>query len=202
MIEYKENFINAIRPYIEKYVAIFGYSPNVVNGIIAQACLESNFGCSELSSKYHNYFGLKCGSNWNGKRINYKTMEEYTINHYTKIYADFRGFDDMESGVKGYFDFLKYTRYQNLHNAKNSLEFIRMIKNDGFATSSNYVTNIMKICDEITNENNKPTVKSNEEIAKEVIRGLWGNGNERRVKLSASGYDYQTIQNLVNKMLA
>lgn len=43
--------------------------------------------------------------------------------------------------------------------------------------------------------------KSNEEIAKEVIKGLWGNGLERKQKLTANGYDYATIQAIVNSML-
>ena len=43
--------------------------------------------------------------------------------------------------------------------------------------------------------------KSNEEIAKEVIRGLWGSGNDRRQRLTSAGYDYKEIQALVNQML-
>lgn len=43
--------------------------------------------------------------------------------------------------------------------------------------------------------------KSNEEIAKEVIKGLWGNGQTRKDKLKAAGYDYATIQSLVSKLL-
>ena len=43
--------------------------------------------------------------------------------------------------------------------------------------------------------------KSNEEIAKEVIRGDWGNGQERYERLTEAGYNYQEIQDLVNQML-
>jgi hypothetical protein len=43
--------------------------------------------------------------------------------------------------------------------------------------------------------------KSNEEIAKEVIAGEWGAGNDRRQRLSNAGYDYRVIQDLVNQML-
>ena len=43
--------------------------------------------------------------------------------------------------------------------------------------------------------------KSNNEIAKEVIQGLWGNGDDRKRRLAAAGYDYNTIQGLVNQML-
>lgn len=46
------------------------------------------------------------------------------------------------------------------------------------------------------------TKKSNEQIAKEVIAGKWGNGSDRKTKLTAAGYDYATIQALVNKLLS
>lgn len=47
----------------------------------------------------------------------------------------------------------------------------------------------------------QPAKKSNEAIAKEVIQGKWGNGKDRQNRLTSAGYDYRTIQNLVNKML-
>ena len=47
----------------------------------------------------------------------------------------------------------------------------------------------------------KITLKSNSEIAKEVIRGDWGNGAERKKALTASGYDYDAIQKEVNRIL-
>lgn len=40
-----------------------------------------------------------------------------------------------------------------------------------------------------------------EEIAKEVIQGKWGSGNDRRQRLSNAGYDYREVQKLVNEML-
>lgn len=43
--------------------------------------------------------------------------------------------------------------------------------------------------------------KSNAEIAKEVVAGKWGNGNARKTALTKAGYDYKTIQSLVNKLL-
>ena len=43
--------------------------------------------------------------------------------------------------------------------------------------------------------------KSVEEIAKEVLRGAWGNGALRRKKLEAAGYNYKEVQAAVNKLL-
>lgn len=43
--------------------------------------------------------------------------------------------------------------------------------------------------------------KSIEEVAKEVIRGSWGNGADRRQRLIAAGYDYTKVQQKVNELL-
>lgn len=44
-------------------------------------------------------------------------------------------------------------------------------------------------------------VKTVDEIAKEVIRGNWGNGSERKEKLTAAGYNYADVQKRVNELL-
>ena len=45
------------------------------------------------------------------------------------------------------------------------------------------------------------TKKSVTEIAKEVIAGKWGNGETRKKKLKAAGYDYNAVQKKVNQLL-
>lgn len=45
------------------------------------------------------------------------------------------------------------------------------------------------------------TKKSVSRIAQEVIWGQWGNGAERKKKLTAAGYDYDEVQSMVNKLL-
>lgn len=45
------------------------------------------------------------------------------------------------------------------------------------------------------------TKKTNEVIAREVIAGKWGNGDDRKKRLTSAGYNYNTIQNLVNQIL-
>ena len=51
------------------------------------------------------------------------------------------------------------------------------------------------------NTPSNPT-KSIDELAKEVINGLWGNGDERKQRLTAAGYSYSAVQNRVNEMLS
>lgn len=41
--------------------------------------------------------------------------------------------------------------------------------------------------------------KTVDELAKEVIRGVWGNGADRRKRLTEAGYDYDSIQKKVNE---
>lgn len=48
----------------------------------------------------------------------------------------------------------------------------------------------------------QPTRKSNEQIAHEVIDGKWGNGDDRKQRLTSAGYNYTVIQAIVNKLIA
>lgn len=43
--------------------------------------------------------------------------------------------------------------------------------------------------------------KTVDELAREVIRGLWGNGTDRKNRLTAAGYDYYAVQRRVNELL-
>lgn len=47
-----------------------------------------------------------------------------------------------------------------------------------------------------------PQTKDTDTIAKEVIAGKWGNGEDRKKRLTEAGYDYHTIQHRVNEMLS
>ena len=212
-------FIEQIANCVEKYAYVYGIE--VHSPIIAQAILESGWGKSTLASKYHNYFGLKCGGAWKGKSVNMTTKEEYSVGTLTNIRDNFRVYDSMEAGVKGYFDFINTSRYSNLRGVRNPEEYVRRIKADGYATSSKYVDNIMRVIrdnkltrfdtdvekpkkeeggnmkkEELTGE-----VLSGKEIidilAKRVIRGDYGNGTDRKNKL---GELYSIVQKRVNEL--
>ena len=43
--------------------------------------------------------------------------------------------------------------------------------------------------------------KSIDEIAREVIQGLWGNGQDRKDRITKAGYNYSAIQKRVNELL-
>lgn len=47
----------------------------------------------------------------------------------------------------------------------------------------------------------RKTIKTPEAIAKEVLRGKWGNGLTRKKRLEEAGYDYLEVQGIVNDLL-
>lgn len=213
-----KEFIEVIAKYVIKYANDYGIK--VHSPIIAQAILESGWGVSTLASKYNNFFGLKCGGSWKGKSVNLATKEEYTVGTLTDIRANFRVYDSIEDGVKGYFEFIGYSRYSNLKGVTNPEEYCRLIKADGYATSSTYVTNLMRVIrdnnltrfdgtQENVEKENEDMVSGEivgtqltgaeiiELLAKEVIKGRYGNGNERKKKL---GELYPIIQKRVNEL--
>ena len=53
----------------------------------------------------------------------------------------------------------------------------------------------------LSGTNSKPSGKSIDEVAREVIRGDWGNGQDRVNRLRAAGYDYNVVQKRVNELL-
>ena len=212
-------FIEQIADCVEKYAYVYGIE--VHSPIIAQAILESGWGKSSLASKYHNYFGLKCGGAWKGKSVNMATKEEYKVGTLTNIRDNFRVYDSMEDGVKGYFDFINTRRYVNLKGVRSPEEYVRRIKADGYATSSTYVDSLMRIIrdnnltrfdtdvekpkkeegDNMKKEELTGEVLSGKEIidilAKRVIRGDYGNGSDRKNKL---GELYSIVQKRVNEL--
>ncbi|WP_195230595.1 glucosaminidase domain-containing protein [Coprococcus comes] len=142
----KQEFIQKIAGYVQKYAAQYGIT--VYSPIIAQAILESGWGESKLAAVYHNYFGLKCGTKWKGKSVNLTTQEEYQPGTLTTIKDNFRVFDSMEAGVQGYFEFIQLSRYQNLKGITDPRTYLEIIRADGYATSSTYVQNNMRLIEQ------------------------------------------------------
>lgn len=58
-----------------------------------------------------------------------------------------------------------------------------------------------RIAAEVNSRLSAQPAKSVDEVAREVIRGEWGNGSDRRQRLEAAGYDYDAVQDRVNELL-
>lgn len=78
-LQSKEKFIKVVAPIAQRADKPYGLFPSVT---IAQACLESNFGQSELSRKYNNLFGVK-GTDPNTSRE--LTTSEFVNDHWKPL---------------------------------------------------------------------------------------------------------------------
>lgn len=141
----KEQFIEQIAQYVRKYAPQFGIK--VCSPIIAQAILESAWGTSE-KAKHNNFFGLKYRKN----RVTCHTgffeaggSEQLDDGTYQPIKDMWYAFADMEMGVLGYFQFVSIPNYLNLKDVTDPQTYLENIKADGYATSLNYVSNLMNV---------------------------------------------------------
>lgn len=142
--EFIEAIGNAVRAIAPNY-GIRVYSP-----VIAQACLESAYGTSHKAS-HHNYFGLKYRENrvsCNCGFFNDDSQEQNDDGTYNDINTMWYSFDTLEDGVEGYFQFISTDRYANLKDATSPREYLEYIKDDGYATSIDYVDNLMRVIEE------------------------------------------------------
>ena len=75
--------------------------------------------------------------------------------------------------------------------------YMYKLKSGYYITSSTQYVQFMKSL-----PNAKPKKKSVEEVAREVIKGKWGNGSDRIARLKKAGYDPVAVQNRVNALLS
>ena len=145
----RNQIIETIAPIHQKYSKQFGIK--ICSTAIAQVLRESSGkydGFSLLAYKYHNYHGLKCGDDWlkAGKpSVNMKTGEEYVVGKITEKNDWFRVFPDMDSGIKGYYEFItQYSRYKKAREASTPEEYINELVAAKYCTSSTYIRNSKK----------------------------------------------------------
>ena len=196
----KSEFIPIIAPLVVAENNKRG-KPLYPSVVIAQAICESGWGQSKIMMKANAIFGIKATSSWKGKVYNANTQECYDGVSYTNITACFRAYDNLQESIVDYFDLiLGLSRYSKAINTNSPLECITAIKNGGYATSPTYINTIMSIINSnnLTQYDNVDNSKSIEELARAVIRGEYGNGQERKDRL---GNLYNEVQKRVNEIL-
>lgn len=110
---------------------------------IAQACVESAYGTSELAVNANNLFGIKAGNGWTGKTYT-KQTQEWDGTQYITVGASFRAYDTMVACVEDYLTKLTtMDRYKNLVGCTDIREACRLIREDGWATSPTYTETLM-----------------------------------------------------------
>ena len=138
----------------------------------------------------------------------------YTHNHwYSRKYCPayiLPHWDKFKAKVKSYLDALnKTTATSTSDSASKQIYRVRKAWNlpKTQLGAYSFLDNAKKACkqgyavyDEKGSEvySNKQSVT---DIAREVIAGKWGNGTERKNKLTAAGYDYDAVQKKVNELI-
>lgn len=117
--------------------------------LLAQAGLESAWGKSGLTIKYHNLFGIK--GSFNGKTANLKTWEDVNQEHIT-IVAGFRSYPDDKTSILDYAQLLKNglkhspNFYQGTWRTdENSPKDVAHFLQGRYATDTQYANKLMRI---------------------------------------------------------
>lgn len=171
---------------------------------IAQAAIETGWGNSTMMNKANAFFGIKATSSWKGKTYNSITKECYDGVNLETINASFRAYDNLGESVSDYYDLITNNpRYSKAVNNSNYKSTITAIKEGGYATDPSYISKVCNIIEDynLTQYDLKRsdiTDKTIDDLAKEVISGNFGNGEQRRKTL---GDMYDIVQTRVNYML-
>ncbi|MFT3860700.1 glucosaminidase domain-containing protein [Micropruina sp.] len=116
---------------------------------IAQSILESGWGNSGLSTKYRNYFGIKCSAVISPHQNGCVALSsyEYVKGKKKKYVSRFRTYRSME---KSFLDHGRMLNYLDRYNAafrhsNDPDKFIRAVHKAGYATDPNYAALVIKL---------------------------------------------------------
>lgn len=202
--EHVDDFINSIAPLVcnewlrRRELGQKTISPAVV---IAQAALESgwNLNASTL-------FGIK------GEGVIANT-QEYINGAYVNITDSFQKYESVTEAIVGYYDLMQWDNYDDATSANTVEDELEGLTNDigyPYATSPTYKENCLAIinqyelrayneyvCSVVDVKDEKPTAVPDtidEDVVDAIYNGDYGNGDERKERLEAAGYDYLAYQ--------
>ena len=127
--------------YIEKYSSLavkhqkqYGIPASIT---LAQGLLESGAGRSELARMSNNHFGIKCHSDWKGKRVYYDDDKKDDC---------FRKYNKPEDSFEDHARFLKRARYASLFELKvtDYRGWAKGLKRCGYATDKSYANKLIQ----------------------------------------------------------
>lgn len=153
----EEEKIKAVAPIYQQCQKDTGMLASVG---LAQFCLESGYGTTDLAQNANNMHGMKCSlsgnswanSTWDGKSKYTKKTQEQDINgNVYYITADFRKYPCIKDSVydrAAYFIGAKNgssLRYPGINKITNAVKQIEAIKKGGYATDVKYVAKLTEI---------------------------------------------------------
>lgn len=148
IIRQHKAFIREIGPIAKEVDKSFDLLPSIT---IAQACLESDYGKSDLAQKYNNLFGVK-GTNPNTSAV--LTTKEFEKGKWVVVKARFQIYDSYEASIRAHARlFQKGTswnrqQYRHVLTAKEYKKQAHALVKDGYATDPNYANKLINLIEE------------------------------------------------------
>ena len=160
-----QEFISKIAPLIQAENEKRG-NPLFSSVVIAQACLETGYGKSEIMMKANAIFGIKAFESWKGKTYSARTREVYD-NNPVYINDTFRAYNSLQESISDYFDLItKNQRYRRAMTTETPLSCIEEIKNGGYATDPQYVKLVMNIIEKYNLQDFDKNIQNENEMYK------------------------------------
>lgn len=153
-------FIEKIKPYAQDLGKQYNILPSV---LIAQACLESNYGKSGLATKGFNLFGVK--GSYKGQSVTMSTKEQRRDGTEYTIQAAFRKYPSYKESIKDLCELYKngvswdHNKYRRVIGETNYVLACAAIQESGYATDIHYAAKLVKTIELNRLERVKTTVK-------------------------------------------
>lgn len=148
LLKQKKDFIKKIGPIAREVDKSYDLLPSIT---IAQACLESNYGQSDLSQKYNNLFGVK-GSNPNTSAV--MTTKEYVKNKWVTVKARFQIYDSYEASIRAHARLFQngttwnHDQYKHVLASKDYKTQAKSLVTDGYATDPDYADKLINLIEQ------------------------------------------------------
>lgn len=137
-----KDFFNTLGPIAEKYDS-YGLYPSVM---LAQAALESQFGESQLSFDYNNYFGIKAHGHHRSVRL---STTEYYTDEPTTITDSFCVYNSPKDCFQDYAELLTQNdNYSDAIGAASPAMAARALQAAGYATDPAYANKLIALINE------------------------------------------------------
>lgn len=138
MIHSREDFFETYGPLAQEVGKRYDLIPSV---ILAQAAVESNFGESQLSKEYNNYFGIK----GKGENAVFLPTTEFIDDREENVNDGFRTYDSPRESFYDYGKLIaKAPRYENVRQAKTREAYAEALHPAGYSTNPRYGEILLK----------------------------------------------------------
>lgn len=141
----RQKWLASMVPYAQELQRKYGVLASIT---LAQAAHESNWNNSELSTKYHNFYGVKAGPGQNSISL---PTNEYVRGQKIVVNAPFRVYPNWQASmldhtlllVHGTLD--NHQRYHKVITAPNYMVAANELGHAGYATDPLYAQKLIKI---------------------------------------------------------